>query len=299
MNKSERLALTGFRLGWWAGRALPESFFRSFFDVIARVMWWRGGAATKRLTFNISRVLGVNPTDPQAREIAQRALRSYFRYWCELFRMQALSSEQIMERSIEFGTAQVDAALKSGRGVMIAATHSGNWDHAGAWAARRFGSLTSVAERLRPEELFDRFVAAREQLSMEILPHRGGDRPAFDILSDRLNDGRLIALAADRDLSRGGIPVTFFGHATKFPAGPAKLAIETGCLLLPTGVYFEGKKSGMHFYAPISTTGRTVEEVTQDLAAAFEVIIRAHPENWHMLQQLWLDHPVEWGGRAK
>mgnify|MGYP003445792495 CR=1 FL=1 len=43
-----------------------------------------------------------------------------------------------------------------------------------------------------------------EGLGMEILPTHGGDRPAFDVLVDRLRAGHVVPLLADRDLSARG-----------------------------------------------------------------------------------------------
>ena len=70
--------------------------------------------------------------------------------------------------------------------------------------------FTTVAERLKPETLYDRFVAYREGLGMEVLPHSGGS--AFGTLARRLRDGGLVCLVADRDLSASGVEVTFFGE---------------------------------------------------------------------------------------
>ena len=57
----------------------------------------------------------------------------------------------------------------------MALAHQGNWDHAGAWSTLALARVTTVAERLRPEELYLRFLAFRESLGMEILPLGGGD----------------------------------------------------------------------------------------------------------------------------
>ncbi len=73
-------------------------------------------------------------------------------------------------------------ALARGRGVVLALPHSGNWDHAGAWLVLRGHPFTTVAERLRPEALFDRFVAVREKVGMEVLPLTGGGRTTFAVL---------------------------------------------------------------------------------------------------------------------
>jgi KDO2-lipid IV(A) lauroyltransferase len=152
--------------------------------------------------------------------------------------------------------------------------------------------FTTVAERLRPESLYDRFVAYRESLGMEVLPHSGG--AAFGTLARRLRAGGLVCLVADRDLSASGVEVEYFGETARMPAGPALLAQHTGALLLPVTLWY-GEEPVMHgrIHAPVDVpaTGTRVEKtssMTQALADTFATGIAEHPEDWHMLQRLWL-----------
>ena len=119
----------------------------------------------------------------------------------------------------------------------MALPHSGNWDMAGVWMVQHFGTFTTVAERLKPESLYQRFIDYRESLGFEMLPLTGGERPPFEVLTERLRDNGIVCLMADRDLTRSGVQVDFFGEPTRMPAGAAKLAIETGAALLPTHCY--------------------------------------------------------------
>jgi KDO2-lipid IV(A) lauroyltransferase len=168
-----------------------------------------------------------------------------------------------------------------------------NYDLAGAWVTTGLGiPFTAVAERLKPETLYDRFVAYRQGLGMEILPHTGGS--AFGTLARRLRDGGLVCLVADRDLSSSGIEVKFFGEAAKMPAGPALLAVQTGAMLLPVTLWYDDTpvmRGRIHPEIEVPQNGTRVEKasaITQTLADAFASGIAEHPEDWHMLQRLWL-----------
>ena len=55
-----------------------------------------------------------------------------------------------------------DGFRRGRSGAIVALPHMGNWDLAGAWACLTGMPVTTVAERLRPESLYDRFVAYRE-----------------------------------------------------------------------------------------------------------------------------------------
>ena len=182
--------------------------------------------------------------------------------------------------------------MAAGRGAIIVLPHMGNWDVSGLWFVERGFPFTTVAERLEPASLYDRFVAYRESLGMEVLALTGGERSPMEVLADRLRAGRAVCLVADRDLSRNGIEVQFFGEPTRMPGGPAMLAALTGAPVLPVGLWFTDDGWGHRVNPPIEApTGRLREKVaagTQAVADVFAREIAAHPADWHMLQPLWL-----------
>ncbi len=93
---------------------------------------------------------------------------------------------------------------------------------------------------------------------------------------------------AERDLSRTGVEVDFFGEPTRMPAGPAKLAITTGAALLPVHCWYDDGVPVLDFYPPLDTSSDDVGVITQALADTFARNIAEHPADWHMLQPQWL-----------
>ena len=276
-----------YATGWMAVRAMPEFAARNAFGAAARYAARGGGP--DQLRKNLARVLRVAPEDvPDS--LMRASLASYARYWREAFRLPSMDLPKLgreLQDSI-LGEDHLDAALSSGRGAVIALPHSGNWDMAGVWLAQTHGTFTTVAERLKPESLYHRFIAYRERLGFEVLPLSGGERPPFDMLCDRLRDNRVVCLMAERDLTRTGVQVDFFGEPTRMPAGPAKLATATGAALLPAHCWFEDEGWGVDIGPPLDCTGGDVQAITQLLADHFEKNIAARPEDWHMMQPQWL-----------
>jgi KDO2-lipid IV(A) lauroyltransferase len=276
-----------YATGWMAVRAMPEFAARNAFGAAARYAARGGGP--DQLRKNLARVLRVAPEDvPDS--LMRASLASYARYWREAFRLPSMDLPKLgreLQDSI-LGEDHLDAALSRGRGAVIALPHSGNWDMAGVWLAQTHGTFTTVAERLKPESLYHRFIAYRERLGFEVLPLSGGERPPFDMLCDRLRDNRVVCLMAERDLTRTGVQVDFFGEPTRMPAGPAKLATATGAALLPAHCWFEDEGWGVDIGPPLDCTGGDVAAITQLLADHFEKNIAAHPEDWHMMQPQWL-----------
>ncbi len=276
-----------YAAGWMAVRAMPEFAARTAFDTGARYAARNGGP--EQLRKNLARVIGVRPADvPDA--LMRASLASYGRYWREAFRLPTMNHRRLAGQlnDLVLGQGHLNAALAAGRGVVVAVPHSGNWDMGGVWLVQNYGRVTTVAERLKPESLYRRFIGYRETLGFEVLPLSGGERPPFEVLCERLADNRMVCLMAERDLTRTGVEVDFFGEATRMPAGPAKLAIETGAVLLPGHCWYEGNGWGFSMHPPLDCTSGDVTAITQALADQFAKNIAAHPEDWHMLQAQWL-----------
>ena len=278
-----RLSDAAYAGGWAAVRALPEDVAQGVFRAGADLAWRRGGRGVDQLRRNLARVAPDRDLDV----LTRAALRSYARYWCEVFRLPVTSRERIVSGMATVGEPRLRDSIAAGRGTVMALPHSGNWDHAGAWCGATGVPFTTVAERLRPESLYDRFVAFRESLGMEVLPLTGGARPTFDVLVERLEAGGTLCLLSDRDLSARGIDVQFFGATARMPAGPASLALRTGATLIPTTLSFLDEGWQVVFHEEVPHTD--VATMTQAVADAFAAGIGAHPEDWHMLQRLWLD----------
>jgi KDO2-lipid IV(A) lauroyltransferase len=219
-------------------------------------------------------------------------MRSYGRYWMEVFRLPTITPEQIQRDMVINSDAEealADAA--AGKGVVFALPHMGNWEVAGAFCVGRGVPFATVAERLKPESVFDMFVAFRESLGMEVLPLTGGPN-VFGALARRLRQGGLICLLCDRDLTESGVEVEFFGEKARMAAGPAALAIQTGASLRAVTLWFteDGWGANVSPDIPVPPEGdrkAKAAAMTQELARHFEKAIAEHPEDWHMLQRVF------------
>jgi KDO2-lipid IV(A) lauroyltransferase len=279
-----------YRLGWAALRRAPEWFGRAVFALIADVLWWQRGRGVRQLEANLTRVTGP----AGLRTLSRAGMRSYFRYWYEVFRLPVIGSHELDQRSTVLQWDLLARLRAEGRGAILALPHMGNWDQAGAWLVGAGVPFTTVAERLEPADLFDRFVAFRESLGMEVLPLTGGDLSPYAVLRERLRSGGVICLLGDRDLTATGVEVTFFGETARMPAGPAALALATGAALLPVTLTFPGPRRWqlrIHDEVAVPAEGRRSDKVaamTQQLADAFAEGIADAPQDWHMLQRLWV-----------
>jgi phosphatidylinositol dimannoside acyltransferase len=284
----EQASYLAYAGGWQAVRHMPPAAAYRMFQGIADLQWRRRTASVRRLEANLARPLA--DATPEALRTASRAgMRSYMRYWCDAFRLPGWSRAQIGSFRITNEQVLVDA-IDSGRGVMLALPHQGNWDHAGAYVSQTYTPIHSVAEKLEPARLFDAFVEFREGLGMRI--HGLGNAGVYDELARALTEGGVVALLADRDLSYKGVDVTFLGQAARFPAGPAALVIDTSAILVPVELFWDGGNCATLLPEVVppaeGTRAERIAATTQAIAEALGEGIRRHPVDWHMLQRLWL-----------
>ncbi len=289
----DQLTTVGFGAGWSVVKRMPDRTAYATFERLADASWARRGPSVLRLESNLRRVVGPEVSDADLRVLSKAGMRSYLRYWCDAFRLPGWSRERIVESIGIIDDHHLAEGLATGRGVVVALPHMGNWDHAGAWATLKHSHVVTVAERLQPEDLYEKFLEFRRGLGMDVVPLTGGE-PVFPYLADRLREGSLVALLGDRDLSNSGVPVQFFGAKAKMPAGPAALAVDTGAVLLTASLYLEGGRNWVRFQPPVQVPeegerSRRIFRATQLVATNFEDSIRARPADWHMMQRLWVD----------
>jgi KDO2-lipid IV(A) lauroyltransferase len=285
----DRLVLIAYLLGWWVVRTLPEKMAYSLFWSLGEFVHKRNGKSIQRLRSNLH-VVKPDLNELALETLVAQSMSSNMRYWCDTFRIQNWSKERILATVTTTHEELLLNPMKEGKGVVIALPHSGNWDHAGAYFCSLGIPLVTVAERLKPEALFQKFLRHREAMGFEVLSL---DSRSFATLVKRAREKRLIALVADRDLSQSGIDVNFFGKNARMPVGPALLAIKTGISIVVAHVSCTTQGIHIDFHpVDVPSEGSESERISATVQATADLFARGiseHPEDWHMLQRIWID----------
>ena len=283
---------------------LPEGLGRALFNVVGTSVGLSGSAGVRQLRVNQARFTGK-----KSRRASARAMRSYMRYYYEAFRLPSLSEEQIRARVRAVGDEQLREELSQSSAI-AALMHSGNWDLAGAWANLELGRVHTIAEKLEPEELYEMFLDFRRGLGMTIYPLVKGGGALRRLEDDMREPQCFVPLLADRDLTASGVEVTLNSHSLLVAAGPALLAIRTGKPIFPIFSSYEriegerakqaGTRWGMRLdfcppiYASTNATSSADEQaediarMSQEWVSALEPYLRAHLDDWHMLQKVFV-----------
>jgi lauroyl/myristoyl acyltransferase len=286
----DSLLSAGFVAAWRGVRLLPESASHALFRRAADRVFAKNGPGVQRLRRN----LAVAAPEADLDQLTHEAVRSYLRYWCEAFRLPSWPTDDLVRRSRVVGEEHLREAHRS-TGAIVALPHTANWDWAGAWACATGMPVVAVAELLKPQRVYDEFVAFRRSIGMEILPL--GRYDTIPALSEYLKQGKLICLLSDRDLSKGGIEVQLLGHRAKVPSGPALLSQRTGAAIIPATFAYAGRDMEMTFHPPVEVTDPS--RMMQVVADAFTEGIRKHPQDWHMMQKVFISTPPERSLRSR
>ena len=290
MSLSDSLALRAYQAGSLVARSLPEPIAVATSRALGAGLSQAMRGRRTMIERHLQRAHGGRLDAAGLRREVQRAFDSYARYWVESFRLPDLSAEDLDAGMAYEGLEHVDEALAAGNGLIAALPHLGGWDFGGAWLATQGYPVTVVVEPLEPPELLEWFAQFRERLGMTVVPL--GPRVGPAVLG-ALRRNEIVGLLCDRDITGDGVEVEFFGERTTLPAGPATLALRTGAPILPMAVYFEGRHSHRGVVrppVPVEREGKLrddVARITQLVAAELEVLIRAAPAQWHLMQPNW------------
>ena len=140
--------------------------------------------------------------------------------------------------------------------------------------------------------MIDWFIKLRNMLGIQIVV-ADGSREVFRKLFDVIRRGGAVALVSDRDLSGRGVEVEFFGETTTLPGGAVSIGIRTGAPVFPVASFFRDGRGHHIIVGPalhIPAEGTMDERLAagmNDMAMAFEELIRLAPEQWHLLQPNW------------
>lgn len=282
-----KIVESGLAAGWALTRSLPESVTATLLQAVGHVLWSRDGARVQQLEANLRRAV-PDESDAELKQLSRQAMTSYFRYWNEVFQLPAWSNSRIVDSVVTANEAPLRAAMADGSGAIVALPHMANWDHAGAWACLTDMPVTTVAEVVRPESLFHRFVAYREALGMQVVPLTHG-ASTLTGLRAAVTAGRLVCLVADRDLGRTGVRVRLLGEPATLPPGPAVLSRVTGAPLFVATLSYTGPLLRIEFSDPVPARSGPagLGEMTQRVADIFSAGIRRAPVDWHMLQPVF------------
>lgn len=248
-------------------------------------------AHSRWAAFNLARVLNEPETSPYVRKIARQSFGNYARVLVDFFRLPAATHAGISARASVLGTEYLERAAAEGKGFILVTGHMGSWDRAGAVFTGFGYKATVLVDTFSPPQLDQWVTRMRRKFKMNAIAVEkpGALREMYRVLQR----GEALVLLIDTPDPRG-IPVTFFGERTTFPAGVAQLALRTGCPVIAAGLFRRPDMVTYDGFCELASLGASdpdaplsAEALTQRIATALERGIVAHPAQWYMFRPLW------------
>jgi KDO2-lipid IV(A) lauroyltransferase len=241
---------------------------------------------------NLRLAFGDALSKSQIREITRAVFRNMGQTVVEFLQIPALSPEKAMAIISPEHRERLDECLKSGKGVVLVASHFGNWELMAAAGAMVGYPISAVARPLDDPDLERIVRKIRESSGLKVIERRSAYR-----VVKRLKQNEIVGILADQNTRRGNVFVEFFGMKAATTAGPAMLALRTGAALVPVFMLREGPgKHRLIIERPIEVTRTDDMEadalaITQKCANTLEDYIRRYPSQWFWVHRRWRTRP--------
>jgi KDO2-lipid IV(A) lauroyltransferase len=234
-------------------------------------------------------VLGDEGNPKEARRLARKSFRHYLRVMGDFIRLPQLDEEELERNLTISGWESLVEALDCGKGAIVVGGHIGHWDLSGIIVAIRGYPMNAIVESFDWPEIDKLVQSTRDRWGMKPIPMERALRLVYKAL--RANE--VVGILVDRPSFDNGVPVTLFGRETRWPSGPATLAIRTGAKVLVGSLIWrpDGRFDGdVQLVDDTEITGdieHDVRALTQEIASRLESAIRACPQQWCMFRQMW------------
>jgi len=257
------LALLGFRVADWIVHRLPLPASRWLARALARLVFTLRTPARRRLEENLRRLMpGANGAE--VARLSREAFEHFALSVVDFLRLSRLAPESVTREVEVRGAQHLEAARRSGRGVILLSAHVGNWEWGAAFLSALGEPVRVAAREQRGRALEAWFARRRERHGVSRL----AGQPLWLSAARALRRREWVALMGDRDGAREAVSVC---------AWSAALARRTGALILPA-VMLHRKGGGYAacFEAPITprecATGAYREVVRR--------VLERHPGQW-------------------
>jgi len=269
-------------------RILPLSWLRAIATGLAYLTYLLCPSRQRMARENIRRVFGDQFSAAQRHSIVLQSTINICKTMIELFKMRYMTPEQVKALVSLEGAEHLHQALAEGRGAVVFTAHFGNWELGGARFAAE-GFPVTVLARDSNEPVCARLInQARQHHNIEVL-----GREDVRAMIRILRDNRGLGILPDQHAAGRGLELEFLGRRAATAAGPAVLALHTGCALVP---FFTRRLPDGSFDSQIlpplplpQTDDRDqfIRQLTQQINDAMSEQIRRYPEQWLWLHNRW------------
>lgn len=235
------------------------------------------------------RAIFPDRSDKELAKICFRVFKNFAKYLVDFFRFQKIDADYIRKYVRVENIGHIDRALSNGHGAIVLTAHLGNWELGGAVFSVSAYPLWAVALPHKDKRVNDFFDRQRRSKDLHVIPLGQAVRACLKALKEN----KVIALVGDRDFTKKGVTVDFFGKPTIFPEGPAVFSLQTKAPIIP-GFMLRNPDDTftLVFEKPVefSASGdkdRDVADLISRYKGIYEDYIRRYPDQWFTFKRFW------------
>lgn len=277
-----------YRIGLFLALVLPKRVSYASACFFADIFYDSSPKDRGVVISNLKTVFGSSAGDKDINAIARGVFRNFAKYLVDFFRSSKIDKDYLARNVKVEGVHNIDDALAMGKGVIILSAHIGNWE-LGAAVTSMLGYPINAVVLTHKNKRINNFFTSQRLMGNVKPVEMGSLKSCYKAL--RANE--LVALLGDRDFSKNGILVDFFGREAMIPKGPATFSYRLGAPIVPVFLVREPDDTFKFFVEKpiICPSGldeqAAVRELTVKCSAIIESCVKKYPAQWFVFRNIW------------
>ncbi|MBI9032393.1 lysophospholipid acyltransferase family protein [bacterium] len=278
-NFWENLGLSFFL---WFFKTLSDKGVKRFMNFISVNIGYRIGIRKKLVIQQMKRALpGLSH-----QQVLDYTKRMYQHFGLMVYEIFKCDKDALVDNASIEGLDNIEEAISSGKSVLLATGHFGNWEMLGFYLLKRKIKLSAIAKKQRNPFFDEYFVQFRAKYGLDLIYQKG----ALKGILRAIKDNRMIFFLHDQDARKSGEIMPFMNHDASVFMGIAKIALKANLPIMPA--YHIRTKEGKSifrfekiFYP--SDENMTAFEVMDKLNNSLAEMITKYPELWFWVHKRW------------
>jgi KDO2-lipid IV(A) lauroyltransferase len=233
-------------------------------------------------------------SEKEINEIAKSVFVNLGKNFFEMINWSAWSKDRVLKQIVRhYGFEHLQSAVNKKKGVLAVTAHLGNWELLAAYISAIF-PVAVIAQKLYDPRLNQMINQFRENWGCEII-QRGA---ALKKILKALKNNKVIGVLADQDTGNDGIFVHFFNKLAWTQTGIARIAIKTGCAIVPvfivrgaSGQFEIHIESEIH-YSLADDESTNIRNLVQQYTEIIQNYVSRFPDQWVWMHERWRTQPI-------
>ncbi len=278
-----------FRIGYFISNALSLNAAYWVACLVADIHYNFSRRDREAVMNNLRIITGDMPGDKELRTMANEVFRNFARYLVDFFRFSRINDEYIKKNVRITGLENVDKGLSAGKGVIVLSAHIGNWELGAQVLSMMRPPMKAVVLTHRNKLVNDFFTKQRTVGDLKPVEIGISLRNCYKILKSN----GILAMLGDRDFSKNGLCLKFFGKGTLIPKGPAVFSHRLGSCIVPCFIVRVRNNTFRFIFEPPIYPEESINEyscvksLAEKYTSTIESYVKKYPTQWYMFREAW------------